>query len=74
MRYWFTTLGRELGSAVEESCDDRAAEILGSDSKYLKGLAEVATRGMQPSPLGFEAMTGIHLHHRFRRFLYRRQQ
>jgi len=70
---WMGSLSRALTRSIEESCDDRAAEILGSDTDYLSGLADVARRGLSPQSPGFEPMVSVHLSLRFHRFLWRRK-
>ena len=41
---WLNLLHRRFVLALEEACDERAAELVGSRSLYLQGLAEAALR------------------------------
>ncbi len=75
--YWFAPwvglLRRQYASAMEQSCDDRAAEILPSCADYLDGVLCAVRAEQEPLPI-VAAMGGAGVVARFQRFLGRRQR
>ena len=75
--YWFAPwvglLRRQYASAMEQSCDDRAAEILPSCADYLDGVLCAARAEQEPLPI-VAAMGGAGVVARFQRFLGSRQR
>ena len=75
--YWFAPwvglLRRQYASAMEQSCDDRAAEILPSCADYLDGVLCAARAEQEPLPI-VAAMGGAGVVARFQRFLGNRQR
>ena len=75
--YWFAPwvglLRRQYASAMEQSCDDRAAEILPSCADYLDGVLCAVRAEQEPLPI-VAAMGGAGVVARFQRFLGSRQR
>ena len=75
--YWFAPwvglLRRQYASAMEQSCDDRAAEFLPSCADYLDGVL-CAARAEQESPSIVAALGGSGVAARFQRFLDSRER
>ena len=69
---WVSLLRQQYASAMEQSCDDRAAEILPSCADYLDGVL-CAARAEQEPPL-VAALVGNSVVMRFQRFLGDRER
>lgn len=76
---WLSLLPRMLEQAVEESCDDRAAELAGSDAHYVGAVYELArarsgSRGGESLAAGVGLGAASSLLARMRRFGVPRQK
>lgn len=69
---WVSLLRQQYASAMEQSCDDRAAEILPSCADYLDGVLCAARAEQEPSLVAALAGTGVVM--RFQRFLGSRER
>lgn len=65
---WVALLRRQYASAMEQSCDDRAAECLPSCAEYLDGVL-CAARTQRKAPSIAAALAGSEIVVRFQRFL-----
>ena len=71
---WVRLLRRQYAEAMEQSCDDRAAECLPSCADYLRGVHCAAVHASSASPSIGAALAGSALADRFRRFLGNRER
>ncbi|MDE0444122.1 MAG: TonB family protein [Gammaproteobacteria bacterium] len=69
---WVSLLRQQYASAMEQSCDDRAAEILPSCADYLDGVLCAARAEQEPSLVAALAGNGVVM--RFQRFLGSRER
>ena len=69
---WVSFLRQQYAGAMEQSCDDRAAEILPSCADYLDGVLCAARAEQEPSLVVALAGTGVVM--RFQRFLGSRER
>ena len=69
---WVSSLRQQYASAMEQSCDDRAAEILPSCAEYLDGVLCAARTEQEPSLVA--ALAGNSVVMRFQRFLGNRER
>ena len=69
---WVSLLRQQYASAMEQSCDDRAAEILPSCADYLDGVLCAARAEQEPSLVAALGGTGVVM--RFQRFLGSRER
>ena len=69
---WVSVLRQQYASAMEQSCDDRAAEILPSCADYLDGVLCAARAEQEPSLVAGLAGAGVVM--RFQRFLGSRER
>lgn len=69
---WVSLLRQQYASAMEQSCDDRAAEILPSCADYLDGVLCAARSEQEPSLVA--ALAGAGMVMRFQRFLGSRER
>lgn len=69
---WVSLLRQQYASAMEQSCDDRAAEILPSCADYLDGVLCAARAELEPPLVATLAGTGVVM--RFQRFLGSRKR
>ncbi|MDE0659066.1 MAG: TonB family protein [Gammaproteobacteria bacterium] len=69
---WVSLLRQQYAGAMEQSCDDRAAEILPSCADYLDGVLCAARAEQEPSFVATLAGTGLVM--RFQRFLGSRER
>ncbi|MCE2459928.1 MAG: TonB family protein [Pseudomonadales bacterium] len=69
---WVSLLRAQYASAMEQSCDDRAAEILPSCADYLDGVLCAARSEQEPSIVAALAGSGVVT--RFQRFLGNRER
>lgn len=69
---WVSLLRQQYASAMEQSCDDRAAEILPSCADYLDGVLCAARAELEPPLVATLAGTGVVM--RFQRFLASRKR
>ncbi|MXY56501.1 MAG: M56 family metallopeptidase [Gammaproteobacteria bacterium] len=69
---WVSFLRQQYASAMEQSCDDRAAEILPSCADYLDGVLCAARAEQEPALVA--ALAGNSVVMRFQRFLGDRQR
>ena len=69
---WVSLLRAQYASAMEQSCDDRAAEILPSCADYLDGVLCAARAEQEPSIVATLAGTSVLM--RFQRFLGNRER
>lgn len=69
---WVSLLRQQYASAMEQSCDDRAAEILPSCADYLDGVLCAARAELEPPLVSTLAGTGVVM--RFQRFLGSRKR
>ena len=69
---WVSLLRQQYAGAMEQSCDDRAAEMLPSCADYLDGVLCAARAEQEPAIVAGLAGTGVVL--RFQRFLGSRER
>ncbi|MDE0421555.1 MAG: M56 family metallopeptidase [Gammaproteobacteria bacterium] len=69
---WVSLLRQQYAGAMEQSCDDRAAEMLPSCADYLDGVLCAARAEQEPSLVAGLAGSGVVL--RFQRFLGNRER
>ena len=69
---WVSFLRQQYASAMEQSCDDRAAEILPSCADYLDGVLCAARAEQEPALVA--ALAGNSVVMRFQRFLGNRER
>ena len=69
---WVSVLRQQYASAMEQSCDDRAAEMLPSCADYLDGVLCAARAEQEPSLVAGLAGAGVVM--RFQRFLGSRER
>ncbi|MCY3620940.1 MAG: M56 family metallopeptidase [Gammaproteobacteria bacterium] len=69
---WVSVLRQQYASAMEQSCDDRAAEILPSCADYLDGVLCAARAELEPTLVA--ALAGNSVVMRFQRFLGNRER